>query len=495
MGNPLRWVLYRSVGYLRGRGLAFGAASEVLPKSAGSGVYTLRVDALPQLGVAQDLSVFAPQAFDWVWAGPRLTTMPDSAATLREVVSKLRIGGHLVVQLPLEVAEPATPISPEAATGLVGQLGNWLQKASYIRDGQLLQIYKLQRGAPQVQQLAPPAAKRACIVRYGAIGDMIILSPLVRQLAEDGYQVTLNITPYGAAVWEHNPFVANLVLQERDAIPNSELGPYWAEWQSDYDRYINLSESLEGSLLKVERRRDFYTTQRWRHEVCNVNYYDRTMQLGGYPTHVGRRGELYFSSGEERQARKFRDRFRDKFLVLWALNGSSHHKLYGLLEPVLNDWLEAHPDAVVVTIGDYTAKLLEFEHPQVVPKAGEWPLRHSLCMTKYADLVVGPETGVLNAAGCFATPKITLLSHSSHENLCKHWENDYCLAPDPAIAPCYPCHQLHFERSSCPAAEIVDDATGEVIVSGPCCAMGAISGNRVIERLNAVYDRWAASHS
>jgi hypothetical protein len=69
------------------------------------------------------------------------------------------------------------------------------------------------------------------------------------------------------SVLENNPYVSNLLPQQRDIVPNPELGNYWAEWAGDYERYINLSESIEGSLLKIETRQDYYTSKADKQEL------------------------------------------------------------------------------------------------------------------------------------------------------------------------------------------------------------------------------------
>src|SRR5262249_12712882 len=135
------------------------------------------------------------------------------------------------------------------------------------------------------------------------------------------------------------------------------------------------------------------------------------------------------------------------------------------------------------------AKLLEFEHPQLSCKAGEWSIRQSLIATKMVDLVVGPETMITNASGCFDTPKIVLLSHSSKENLTKYWKNDYSLEPDVENAPCYPCHQLHYSRQSCPSGDLWDDGNDMKLGSAPVCTL-AIKPLVLLERLEMVYQKW-----
>lgn len=447
-------LLYASVGYLRGKGLVYGSAPILPPQAAN------KKDEF----VSKDVSVFGDQVFNWI-----VINEPDgifNRSEIRALVRKLKPGGHILTS------------GEENTKSLLAESGGFKEK----HPG----VYKYLPNQGKGITHASNNNRRACIVRYGALGDAVLLTPLIRQLHSDGLEVTLNITPYCEPVLRHNPYAKNLILQERDAIPNSELGQYWEFWRKQYDRYINLSESIEGTLLKVEGRRDFYTTQSFRERTCSVNYQDRTMEIGGYPESLGLRGELYFTSTENREAKRIRDKYKDKFLVLWGLTGSSHHKVYAPAQIVVEDFLGKHPDAYIILTGDDRAKPLQFDHPRVVKTAGEWDLRLVMCLTGFVDCVVGPESALVNFASCYPTPKITLLSHSSRENLTKHWEGDHSLAPEKALASCYPCHQLHYTRESCPIVEIVDEG-GVSVGEGPVCSMGAIREETLLNKLEEIY--------
>jgi ADP-heptose:LPS heptosyltransferase len=449
--------------------------------------------------------IFQDGVFDHVVIGPHLGMCPSPEAIVREMVAKLRQGGHVVLYLKKNwIADPKkfygnipTSLPPTRVTfdensliGLLESSGAWRVKYQDTRGEDMLIIAKKiagRRGEVVPYQKRSPE-KRACIVRYGALGDMVMITPLIRRLAEDGYEVTMNITPYAAPLLDNNPYVANIVFQEREAIPNKDLGEYWAEWKGDYEKYINLSESIEGRLLKVEGRRDFFTTKAWREDTCgSVNYYDHTMALGGYPEAVGTRGELFFSPGERKEALALRKELAGKFVVGWGMKGSSYHKIYPLVAPVLWEWLPKNPNVVVFLLGSAESQPDEFDDPQVIRTCGKWSLRKSLAFLAFvADAVVGPESMVMNVAACYDMPKVTFLSHSNHTNLCKYWTNDYCLEPDTAIAPCYPCHQLHYTLESCPLGQLGDRKTGEVLGKGPICAMGAINGRRLMNRLDEI---------
>ena len=472
------WVKYRSVCYTRGRGLlwGFGADTPVNPQAKDLGTYAINCDDRRDPGIPVcdgDYGIFSPRSMDYVFIGWRLGDLEDEQRNglINQLVSKLKVGGHLLVHCPEEI------------NTLFERWGLWMQKAWYHEGGLAqLRILKLLDPTKQgIKERVKPTQPMVCICRYGAIGDMIMVTPLIRKLHEDGFHVTLNISPYCADVIKCNPYVDNLVLQDREAIPNQELGPYWDTWRKDYDRYINLSESIEGGLLKLEGRQDFYTPKTWRVErVGHINYVQRTMEFGGYGdgtlTREDLRTELYFSPTEEKTLRKFRKAHDGKFMIVWAANGTSWHKQYPYMGQVIKTLLESRKDIVVVVVGGREAKPLEFEHERLVWTCGSIPLREALGLTKTADLVIGPETAITNAASCYSTPKIIFLSHSSPENLTRDWENCIALLPN---VPCYPCHQLHYQLDSCPlSAE----------TKLPVCA-SAVKPDTVLDVINSVYLR------
>lgn len=292
--------------------------------------------------------------------------------------------------------------------------------------------------------------KTACVSRYGAYGDCIMVSPVLRLLKQDGYHVTINCRKANKAIFDGNPYFDEYLFHD-ETIPNTQLKEHWDSLRPKYDRFINLSESIEKGLLPCEgKHKEYEWSKEKRHEAFNVNYYDRTLALSGYPQVTGLNGELYFSKEEEDWGRRLREQYRDRFWILWSLSGSAFHKTYPFAELVAKEFLDKHPNAITMTVGDDICRLLEWKHKQNRPKCGAWlnTIRKSMIATKYADLVIATETGIANAAGCFDTPKIIMLSHSSVENLTKYWKN--CVNLTPEGAECYPCHQIHYNLYSCP---------------------------------------------
>lgn len=320
--------------------------------------------------------------------------------------------------------------------------------------------------------------KTAMVLRFGAFGDHVICSVLYPILKEKGYHVTVNSSERGMQIIKNNPHIDEVIMHETDSIPMEDLDEYYKTLDKKYDKFINLSGSIEDNLLISDRdlKRMSWSKEKIDKE-CNRNYYDEMFKIAGYPEITGKSGELYFSTFEQKLARDFRRKYRKYFLILWSLSGSSEHKSYPFAHYVAMKFLREHPDSMILQVGDDLCKLLEWEHPRAKCYSGVWNIRKVLSMIPHVDLVIGTETGVLNAAGCYPVPKIVLLSHSSVENLTKYWQNCISLEAD---VPCKSCHVLHFSLGSC----ILDEQLGT-----PIC-MSKLKGRRVYEAIENTYLKW-----
>jgi hypothetical protein len=171
------------------------------------------------------------------------------------------------------------------------------------------------------------------------------------------------------------------------------------------------------------------------------------------------------------------------FTILWSLAGSSVHKFYPGMDAVIARVMLEMPEAVVITVGEPLCALLEAgweKEKRVFRESGELSIRHSLTLATLCNVVVGPETGVLNAAANEPNRKVVMLSHSTAHNLTEHWTNTVALAPK---VPCYPCHRLHYTREWCPE----DKETGASV-----CAV-SIRHADVYEGIRSEYLAWKNS--
>ena len=141
--------------------------------------------------------------------------------------------------------------------------------------------------------------KTACVVRLGAIGDHIIITPVLRLLKEQGYHVTMNTTENGKTILKYNPYIDEFLMHDSSMPADETITKHWDELAKNYDRFINFSESIEGTLSKVPGEPGFDLGMADRRKECDKNFYDHTLEWAGMEER-GLNGELHFSQLEEK---------------------------------------------------------------------------------------------------------------------------------------------------------------------------------------------------
>lgn len=321
----------------------------------------------------------------------------------------------------------------------------------------------------------PKKKKRLLIIRYAALGDMLIVSPIIRLWHKKGYLVDVETKPSGKVILKNNPFINKVILHKQE-LDGKELRKHWRKLKKGYDKVINLTESIEGNLVLVPWQKEYHLSQEERRELCDTNYYEHTMSLAKLPYTPGLTGEIYLTPYEMETARRTRRRFKNKFVILWGLSGSSVHKAWPYTEHVAKAFLEAHEDVVIITVGDIMCQLLEFDHPRVHKKSGVWGIRQSIAMSSLADLTIGTDTGFSHGAGIWRTPQILLLSAQSKENISKSFRNCTTLTAD---VDCYPCYKLHYGLETC---ELNENRL-------PKC-MAELKPAKVLNTMEDIYNEW-----
>lgn len=457
--DAVKWGL---VPYTRGMGLEVGCGPrKTFPHFIG-------VDRLPNTRLygsevqpdvvektVTKLTRFTTGAWDFVFA-PQHPNATEEVA-FAEWWRLLKSGGHLC----LYAAESREAAMQEAVKG-------WDLVHDEEVDGGCFQVYRKLAGAEhrpgRVSCRGPKPTKTVAVVRLGAFGDLVQASSVLPGLKADGYHVTLYTAPRGFEVVQHDPHIDAFVVQDPDQVPIGELGEFWKFLKTRYQRFINLSETVEGTLLAIPGRATHEWPHALRHALLDVNYLEVVHGVAGVP--FPPRQKFYATDAEVAWAKRERREMGGSEVVMWTLSGSSIHKTWPYLDQIIARVLVANPEARIVLVGDESCKLLErgWElEPRVLRRSGEWSIRQTLAFIDQADLLVGPETGVMNAAGLHPVAKIVTLSHSSPENLTKHWKN--CVSLTPAATPCYPCHQLHFGSEFCPRDEKVGTSKCQADIS------------------------------
>ena len=297
--------------------------------------------------------------------------------------------------------------------------------------------------------------KKALVIRPGAFGDCIIITPLFRILKEKGYHVIYHTGKRGMNVTKHNPFIDEYIEYEKEGQKNDNVDKEWKELEDSIkpDWCRNFAESIEVNISTHPKSAIYNYPKHEHHPRIKQNFYDATMEWAGFPQR-GLKPELFFDKKEEKGARKYLT--PNKFNIVWALAGSGHNKAYPWVDYVIGELLK-DKGIQIITIGDERCQILEYNdnHPNITRLSGKTTFRESMLLTKYADLVVSPDTGILHASGAFSTPKIGILGHTTRENITKYFENDYSLEPIPEECECAPCHKLIYDNKlQCPVENL-----------------------------------------
>jgi len=360
----------------------------------------------------------------------------------------IKVGGYLVLNIPGEGLD-VTDAMRSAKRDDKKSDGWDLVVRSESDDGVGLYVFKKRDDGRFVHPwiLYKRPKKTACVVRYGGFGDILQSANVLPALKRQGYHVTVMTTPACQAIIKNDPHIDAWFIQDHDQVPNPELGLFWKAVSKRFDKSVNLCESVEGSLLAMAGRANFYWPHEMRNRYLNVNYLEFASELAGVTYSSDMR---FYPTAEETSKAKGRLLSGGTNFV-FALSGSSVHKFYPHQDAVIARILLEVPNCRIFLCGDIACKILEAgwtEEPRVVCLSGEDEIRDSLTLAKYADVVIGCETGVLNAVAFEDNRKVCLLSHSSHENLTKHWKNTVALSA--MGVSCYPCHRLHNNRDHCP---------------------------------------------
>lgn len=445
------------------------------------------------------LDWFSDNCADFVFSSHALEDLNEPEKALKDWWRIVKPGGHLVLILPhptlYKEAMAGDPngvnayhvkdIFPETILDWMRKLkGGWDCRVNLTREGgpfqdeySFIQVFQKIKW-DKIQSWKTKPEKSIAVVRYGGMGDQIMTSAIAPVLKEQGFHVTWVTNPQGKDILQHCPYIDD-IWTDTAALPDPELFEYWTHIRTrmGFSAYLNMMNSVENVTLPQPWQGNYWLSKPLRDALFNLPYMDTTFLQAELETPEARGWErsgakFYLSKEEESWARKERQSLNGQYVVTLALAGSNAQKRYPWWRQVIRGLLE-QPDITVVSIGGPAEKVLyqrEQEtpdslpvHPRHLQKAGEWTHRQANAFAMVSDLVVGPETGTLNAVGEMSLPKVLLLSHSTEEQLCKYWQEYTALKADTEFAPCAPCHRIHWDFAHCNR----DEATGAAL-----CAAG-----------------------
>ena len=336
--------------------------------------------------------------------------------------------------------------------------------------------------------------KSAYVTRYGACGDHIHSTHVPRLLKEQlGYDyVAFEYNYKGIPIYDNNPFIDEHIFFEPSAkpvcdYPWSFIEKRWAQIMADggFSKHINLYRSIENNYLAMEDMAEYYMSDKYRRDrYGKLNFYDAVTEFIGHPEFCGMKGELYFTETEESFINKMWADYElnDKFVIVCNLSGTSRHKLFYKAEAIIKQFLSRHSDAVCITMGDDMARqYADFRGERIINRAGNfaedkhYPFRQSMLITKYAQLVIGCESGIMVAATLLGAPTVQLMTAASIKNHGGDFANDYSLQ---SPCKCSPCHKGPYQYVGCPKINI----NGQMY---PICIK--FDSDTIISRMEEVY--------
>ena len=306
------------------------------------------------------------------------------------------------------------------------------------------------------------------LIAYRAYGDWLYTVPVLPFLFEK-YDVHLECNNKVFELAGDDPRFCGITMFDanstsRHSIENEDfdLDAFVAQRISNVikeiqpDRVIDLTNTLERKCMAMRDQEIFSAESEERRKgVGSVTFYDGVFEHIGVPKDKIILDSMWFSDEQKENAENWRKKHTSDFLVVVPLVGSCMQKFYSEMPTVISGIVEKYHNAHVVLVGPEGCLEGDFKHPRVRDLTGKLPIKQAVLMTKYADYVIGPETGILVAAGMFGTPKTMLCTSTSVRQACSYHQNDYSLQ---SAIGCSPCHKGIYTEEDCDS--VIQSAEG-----------------------------------
>lgn len=458
-GNEAQKVRYDLIPYLGASGLDIGCGPHKLfphfiGLDSGKDTELFGIAMKPDIvGDCTRIPLFADGAFNTVFSSHTLEHIEDWRAALLEWWRLVSPGGYLILYLPHRdlypnIGQPgANPdhkhdFAPgDILAAMTAHAADWSllvnETRDQLREYSFLQVYRKESAGRghAFPYRNPKPEKTVGVVRLGAYGDALWASSFLPILKRDGYHITVYTEKTGHEVLAADPHIDRIIELPHQLLDDTELILYFIWEARKYARWINLTGCVETRLLPHPNEPAYYWPHEARIREMNRNYLEAMHDLAGLPHEFHQR--FYPTLDEALWASAERDKLNGPLVVI-APTGSGQPKTWPHVQRFME--LMAEKNVHTLVLGDLRQELKSPENfGHVVGKA--LPIRLAMAVAQLADVVIGTESAILNAVAFEDNLKIALLSHSSPENLTKHWRNT--LSVEPTGLDCYPCHRLH----------------------------------------------------
>lgn len=329
----------------------------------------------------------------------------------------------------------------------------------------------------------------ACIARMGGFGDNLIATSVFKGLKKRYDRLEVIAGEPMHVMYENNPYIDKLTVLPKD-VPQWGDGHSWHKWFHDRGReyafFANLSHSCEVTGVALKIQTIFWWPDNMRRKTFNRSYLEIVHDICDVPYEEIE--PAFFPTDEERtQAAETKAKVGPQ-CIGWVMSGSRLDKIHPEIDVAITRILRDLKIPVIIFGApgkDYElAKMIEAEvkkrlhtteglHLALSPDAANptWGPRRICAQAQACDLVVGPDTGPMWAVASQPMPKVLLASHAGGHNITAHWKNTTTLEADRERVPCYPCHRLHDDPSTCKpnvdgnGAACISDISVDTIVS------------------------------
>ncbi len=418
------------------------------------------------------LPALSSNFFDFVFSSHTLEHIENWQSALKEWWRLVKHGGHLILYLPhpvlYELAQPGAgeksghkaDIYQDSIIEVMKELGGWdllrneerdyKNELWYLSEYSFFMVFKKRADKRQTTPYKNRAATKnvAAFIRQGGIGDILVASSLLPELKKQGWHVRCFGSKLTYEVLRENPYIDSFQIDEEAHIraESGEVNHYWNYIKDVYPVSINPWWTFEG--LGIAHENDaahrFWSDTARRNIFGQVNYLElaHIAMDTPFPAEV----KFYPDKKAKEAARRFLGSIdaKNSVVVYVTLQGTGVHKIVPAMPEAIRMLVDKYPEVKVVLTGIKSGLPLQGmyeENERVYRKADKFDLHTALALSQLSDIVVGPETGTLNAVGMEEYPaKLIVLSHSNERNLCDHWVNYEAMVPD---VDCHPCHMLH----------------------------------------------------
>lgn len=308
--------------------------------------------------------------------------------------------------------------------------------------------------------------KKLLLIGYRGYGDWLYAVPALPALFKQ-YDIHLETSNRGWELFHDDPRFVSKSLFDADelmfqALTDSSIDNMKIveeRWQAvedkvKPDKVINLFRTIETKCvaeawqpeyhLSTPERQAFFGSKDMYEQIferCEIEF--QGIDTDG----------LYFTQSQIKWAEKWRKNHKNQFIIMIPIEGSAICKKNLYMKDLVYNILNEYPDVVIYLMAGKRKDESEWSHERLFKSFGYASFKQAVLMTKYADMVIGVETGLQAAAGLWGTPKIQFCTMSSVEQLCRHHDNDYSIQAD---CECSPCHKMINSVYDCDNAVITD---------------------------------------